>query len=459
MRHLNVNWIKDLENEEKREFKSILKKPSFFKKNLKKFIRTIAIFIIAGFLLFSRGIFTEESLINEMPKISFWKGIAKILIFQERLLKGEISDRINVLVLGMGGVTHEGPYLTDTIILVSLKPSTKQVALLSIPRDLWVPIPGYGWGKINSANAIGESKDGRGAQLASLVVSKIFNLPIHYFIRIDFFGFKELIDALGGIDVYVERSFTDYSYPTNNFGYKTISFTKGWEKMNGERALEFVRSRHGTNGEDSDFARMKRQQKVIFAIKKKIDEINILKDPKKAWIIFNLLKKYFSTNLSFDEMMKLARFFKDVNEEKIINKVLEADNSSPLYSEIINGMYVLKTRTGNFDELAEIAKNIFEKEIVREKKEKPKIILLNGTFIDGLARSKIEILSPHFEIIEIGNAKKRDYSRTIIYDLTNGKKNKELNILKERLGGDVLNEIPDEFIGKGADFIIILGEK
>jgi len=459
MRHLNVNWIKDLENEEKREFKSILKKPSFFKKNLKKFIRTIAIFIIAGFLLFSRGIFTEESLINEMPKISFWKGIAKILIFQERLLKGEISDRINVLVLGMGGVTHEGPYLTDTIILVSLKPSTKQVALLSIPRDLWVPIPGYGWGKINSANAIGESKDGRGAQLASLVVSKIFNLPIHYFIRIDFFGFKELIDALGGIDVYVERSFTDYFYPTNNFGYKTISFTKGWEKMNGERALEFVRSRHGTNGEDSDFARMKRQQKVIFAIKKKIDEINILKDPKKAWIIFNLLKKYFSTNLSFDEMMKLARFFKDVNEEKIINKVLEADNSSPLYSEIINGMYVLKTRTGNFDELAEIAKNIFEKEIVREKKEKPKIILLNGTFIDGLARSKIEILSPHFEIIEIGNAKKRDYSRTIIYDLTNGKKNKELNILKERLGGDVLNEIPDEFIGKGADFIIILGEK
>jgi hypothetical protein len=122
-------------------------------------------------------------------------------------------------------------------------------------------------------------------------------------------------------------------------------------------------------------------------------------------------------------------------------------------------MYVLKTRTGNFDELAEIAKNIFEKEIVREKKEKPKIVLLNGTFIDGLARSKIEILSPHFEIIEIGNAKKRNYSRTIIYDLTNGKKNKELNILKERLGGDVLNEIPDEFIGKEADFIIILGEK
>ena len=462
MRYLKINLIEDLEEKERKEFKKIFKEPSFLKRNLKRIIKILAIFIIVSILLFSRGTFTEKSLIKEVPKLSFWRGIVRVVIFQEHLLKGEISDRINILLLGMGGAEHEGPYLTDTIILASFKPSTKQLALLSIPRDLWVPIPGYGWGKINSANALGEVKEKDGAHLVSLVVSNIFDLPIHYFIRIDFSGFKEIVDALGGIEIYVERSFTDNFYPAPNFRYRTIFFTQGWQKMDGERALEFVRSRHGTNDENSDFARMRRQQKVLFAIKEKIEKIKIFDEPKKIWTLFNLFKKYFKTNLTFDEIIKLGKFLSGLKEEKIITKVLEIGNSSPLYSEISNGTYILKTRTGGFEELAKIAKNIFEKpkEITEKKnKEKAKIILLNGTLIDGLARSKIEILSSDFEIVKIGNAEKRNYFKTVIYDLTNRKKENELKILKERLNAEISDEKIDNFNQEGIDFVVILGEK
>lgn len=462
MNNFKINLIEDLDEKEKISFRKEFKRSSFLRRNKKTIIKLIAVLVLVNILLFSRGVLTEESLIKEIPKISFWKGVAKVLIFHESLLRGEISDRINILFLGMGGSEHEGPYLTDSIILVSFKPSSNQLALFSLPRDLWVPIPGYGWQKINAANALGEAKEKDGCQLASLVVSEILDLPIHYFFRIDFNGFKEIINTLGGIEIYVEKSFTDSLYPGKNFTYRTISFEKGWQVMNGERALEFVRSRHGTNGEDSDFARMKRQQKVIFAIKEKIQKIKIIEEPKKAWILFNLLGKYFKTNLNFDEMIKLGKLLKNVQEDKIIKKTIEINDNSPIYAEIYNGAYILKTKTGDFKELAKMAKDIFNKNDGFKEQtslEKPKIIILNGTFITGLANSKAENLSYDFEITEIGNAEKRGYQETVIYDLTGGTKNNYLETLKKRLAGKVIKEIPLNFQEKNVDFVVILGEK
>lgn len=359
MRNLKINLIENLDKEEKIIFKKEFREPSFLKRKKKLIIRIILTLTLVNILLFSRGILTEESLIKEIPKVSFWKSVIKVVIFHENLLKGEISDRINILILGMGGPNHEGPYLTDTIILVSYKPSKNKLALLSIPRDLLVPVPGDSWQKINAINALGESKGENGAQLTSLVVSNILNLPIHYFIRIDFDGFKKIIDSLGGIEIEVERSFTDPLYPGPNFTYRTISFQKGWQLMNGERALEYVRSRHGTNGENSDFARMRRQQKVLLALKNKVQKIKILEAPQKIWTLFNLFKKYFQTNLDFNEIINLANLLRNIEEDKIVRKTLEIGEDSPLYADTYNGAYILRTKTGDFKELAEIAKNIF----------------------------------------------------------------------------------------------------
>ncbi|MFN3301933.1 MAG: LCP family protein [Patescibacteria group bacterium] len=454
MREIKLNLLEDLEEKEKKEFREIFKESS-----RKKFIiKTIIILLMVSVLFFSRGLITEESLIKEMPKISFWKSMAKMIIFQEHLLKGEISDRINILVLGMGGAEHEGTYLTDTIILVSLKPSTNQLALLSIPRDLLVPIPGYGWRKINEAYLLGKMKEKNGERLAMLVVSNILNLPIHYFVAIDFTGFKEIIDALGGIEINVERSFTDHFFPAPNFQYRTVSFQKGWQTMDGRRALEFVRSRHGDNNESSDFARIKRQQKVILALKDKIKKIKILEERDKVWRLFNLLNKYFQTNLEFDEIIKLGRILSQISEEKIITKTLTIGEDSPLIEEISNGIYFLKTKTGTFKEIEEIAHKIFEEKPEKKLVKKSKIVLLNGTFIQGLAKSKIEILSENFEIVEIGNAPERNYQETVIYDL-NKNNLRDLKILKEKLNGIVSEDIPPEFKDKEVDFVIVLGKK
>ncbi|MCX7779260.1 MAG: LCP family protein [Patescibacteria group bacterium] len=455
MRELKVDFI------DQPEFQKVLKPPSFFQRKAKSIFRFLAILLIVLILLFSGGAFSSESFLTQMPKLSFWKGVIKLIISPGSLLHGEISDRINILLLGMGGADHEGAYLTDTIILASFKPSSRQLALFSLPRDLLVPIPGYGWQKINSANAYGEMKEKDGGKLASLVVSQILDLPVHYFVRLDFSGFKEIIDTLGGIEVEVERSFVDSLYPGPAFSYRTVSFERGRQVMNGERALEFVRSRHGTNNESTDFARMKRQQKVLLAIKNKIEKIKILEEPEKIWRLFHLLAKYFKTNLEFDEIVKLAKIFNQIEEEKIITRSLDLSENSPLYAETFNGAYVLRPKNGDFKELAAIAKNIFkiEEATTTVMPSKAKIVLLNGTFITGLAKSKADLLSNDFEIIEIGNAPERNATKTIIYDLSRGEKKEDLEKLKKKINGEISQEIPSILTHQKADFVIVLGEK
>jgi polyisoprenyl-teichoic acid--peptidoglycan teichoic acid transferase len=462
MSKYRLNLIDALQQDENYKIST---EKSIKKSKSKRIIRILAIGLIAIFLLFTRGIVTEQSLIQEVPKLSFWTGIARTLIFQEHLLNGEMSDRVNILIMGMSGGDNDGAYLTDTMVLASFKPSTNEIALLSFPRDLWVPIPGYGWAKINYANAFGElNNNGRGSELATQVISQLTDLPIQYFIRIDFNGFKEIIDALDGIEINVENSFIDAEYPGPNFTYRTISFQKGLEKMDGARVLEYVRSRHGTNGEGSDFARSKRQQQVIVAVKNKLEQINIFGNPQKAWIVFNLMKKYFETNLSFDELISLSQKLKLFDQGKIINKTLDLSDGSPLYSEMYNGAYILKTKTGDFSQISEIAKDIFNQNQITENAEtnvtKAKIAILNGTYLEGLARAKADLLIDQFNVIEIGNAAQRGYEQTIIYDLSKDQKKEQLDQLKKIINGlTVSKNIPSEITYYQADFVIVLGEK
>ena len=132
----------------------------------------------------------------------------------EDVIEGYKEDRVNILLLGVGGKGHDGGYLTDTIILASYKPSTEQVSMLSIPRDLIIPIPGYGWRKVNNLYSIAEVNDpGTGGDYTKQILSQIFDEQIPYYIRLDFKGFTELIDLIGGVDVEVPNTLSDYQYP------------------------------------------------------------------------------------------------------------------------------------------------------------------------------------------------------------------------------------------------------
>ncbi|MBI2008619.1 LCP family protein [Candidatus Amesbacteria bacterium] len=187
------------------------------------------------------------------------------------------SNRTNFLLLGVAGGTHESPNLTDTIIFVSISPSSSPV-LLTIPRDFWVPSLRA---KVNTAYHYGVAKAGPsgGLILAKSAVSEVIDQPVDFAVVFDFATFSRVIDEIGGIDVRVERTFTDAQYPIagkendpcDACRYETITFSQGLQHMDGATALKFVRSRHSEDlDEGTDFARSRRQTLVIGAIKTKL---------------------------------------------------------------------------------------------------------------------------------------------------------------------------------------------
>lgn len=419
----------------------------------KVFITLIVTFAVAA-TVFSYQVVTSEpadnnSFMAKVKDLPIFSGIRFLTGAGERKLKGEKEDRINFLLLGVGGYGHDGPDLTDTIMLASLRPSDGKIAMLSIPRDLSVEIPGYGWRKINNANAFGEWQEkGYGPELASDVVSDITGQTVHYYVRIDFAGFIEFIDEIGGIEVEVERSFTDYSYPAPNDEYQVVSFSQGLQKMDGDTALKFVRSRHGTNGEGSDFARSKRQQKILIALKNKILTPSVILNPAKLITLFDTVKDHTSTNVTSREIMQFIRMAGKIDTENVITEVLDNGPNGPLYATNIDGAYMLLPRGGNWNEVQNIADTIFDQSTVGTAADsnsstipttqKIKVEIQNGTNIPGLAYSASLLLRQHdFEVIKIHNAIKRDYDKTVIFDLTNGGKSEDLALLRSLLDAEV----------------------
>lgn len=289
------------------------------------------------------------------------------------------DGKTNILLLGNAGGTHDGAQLTDTIMVASINQKTNKVYLISIPRDLWVDSVK---GKVNSVYEIGENKDkGGGLLLSKNSLGEILGLPIHYALRVDFNGFVKAVNLLGGIDVVVEKSFEDSLYPIEgrendlcgleekeidfkeeeakklnipvgkrvvlidkegkvatdsaetDKGYKyftcryeTISFKAGHTLMDGENALKFVRSRMGTNGEGSDFARSKRQQLVIEAFRKKALSLETFSSPSKISSILATFDKSFETDIPVSDY----GYFYSLSKKVTTQNVVLADSNSLL---------------------------------------------------------------------------------------------------------------------------------
>ncbi|MCC6639145.1 LCP family protein, partial [Candidatus Falkowbacteria bacterium] len=310
------------------------------------------VFVAIFFAVFSfQVLFSGDGVDHTRNNGGTFSFINSIINSGDKKLRGEEDDRINILLTGMGGLGHSGPFLTDTIIFASIQPSTNKVSLLSIPRDLSVSIPGHGWRRINSVNHYGELQEERyGAEYTSEYISHLLNQPIHYYVRIDFAGFEKVINDLGGIDVYVEKAFTDSQFPDDSFGYQTISFQQGWNEMDGATALNYARSRHGSNGEASDFARSQRQQKVIKAIKDEVLSASTFFSIKKISDLYETYQQHVTTNMEAWEMMRFAKMAKSINNENIANVVLDNEENGLLYSTLVNGAYLLMPRDESFFE-------------------------------------------------------------------------------------------------------------
>ena len=229
--------------------------------------------------------------------------------------------RINILLLGTDNRAELGTEASrsDTLILLSLDPKAKTAGILSIPRDLWVPVPGHGLQKINAAYFYGEYEKlpGGGITLALPTVRNFFKVPIDYYAAINFDGFEKLIDQIGGIDVYVPEPLDDDQYPGPYNSTIKIHFDAGCQPLDGTRALQYARTRHA----DSDFGRARRQQQVIRAVRDKVLALNMLPNYPS---ILDQLGNSIETNITLDKQAAFAQLAGEIKQSDIYSAQIDS---------------------------------------------------------------------------------------------------------------------------------------
>ncbi len=252
----------------------------------------------------------------------------------------EVEERINIVLLGVDRRPQEqGPPRTDTIIVVSIAPESREVSMLSIPRDLWVPIPGYDINaKINQAYAIGEARryPGGGPALVKKTISELIGYPVHYYALVDFDGFRKLIDLIGGIEVCVPYTIHDEQFPTDDYGVEVLHIEAGCQQMDGDLALKYARTRHG----DSDYARAQRQQQVLLAARNKVLQAKMLPTLiLRAPQILRSLSGSVETDIPLDKLVSLARLAAEIDENRIRREVIDNRYGTETYAA--NGAWIL----------------------------------------------------------------------------------------------------------------------
>jgi len=444
---------------ETKEISPVVKPPRKRRKWLKITGLVIGVILLGALAWFLSG--SVSALYKIITKNR--SGGAPILSFlgnvSPQQLKGEGDGRVNILLLGLAGGNYPGPELTDTIIVASYDPKNNEVALLSIPRDLYVKIPGYGYNKINSAYSLGEeasrqkkNSDIDGASLAKETVSDLLDLPIHYYLRMDFDGFKKLVDELGGVDVNVEKDIVDTLYPTENYRYTTYKITKGPHHLDGEEALKYARSREST----SDFDRAKRQQQILYAMKEKAVSLKVLANPKKLSDLTQILGDHLRTDMQVWEIERLASLASGISQEKVITKVLDDSANGPLADAMQNGIFILEPKAGltNYTEIQRIAHEIFTDPFLRE--ENAKILILNATGQAGIASKTATTLTSYgYQVVGVSNLAEA-YPKTTIYDFSGGTKPFTLEFLSKRI--DAIIREGSYTANYPAQIVIVLGD-
>jgi LCP family protein required for cell wall assembly len=260
--------------------------------------------------------------------------------------------RTNVLILGMRGADDpQGGLLSDAIMLLSLHEKLGRIAFISIPRDLYVPIPGSGrYHKLNAAHAIGERQGGRGLELALKTVEQVVGVPIHYAVSVDFRAFTEAIDTLGGIEVEVQRDFAG----TRREG---LELSAGRVFMDGETALVYATSRQTTN----DFDRSRRQREIAQATLQRARQLALYRDPLRLLSLMDTLGKHVRTTMTPYELREMVTLAESFDLRHTIEKGFDASPAGLLKAtRSTSGAYILLPRDGDFSALQAAVRTVFE---------------------------------------------------------------------------------------------------
>ena len=374
-------------------------------------------------------------------------------------LNGEGDGRVNILLIGIGGEGHPGGELADTIIVASIDPFAKEVAMLSIPRDLYVDIPGYWSTRINAAHAIGEDEgfkedgypDG-GPGLLQKTVEETLDIPIHYYVRVDFTGFKEAVDAVDGVVLDVEIPVYD---PTFAWEWRALDVGVGQQYFDGERALFYARSRMTSPG--GDFDRADRQRALLVALKDKVFTLGTFANPLKIGSLLDAAGNGVRTNLSIGDILRLYEIAGEISEDKVVSVGLDNGPDGYLTGQNIGGAAVMVPVGGDFTQIQKFVRSIFVDGFI--KSEGATLDIYNGTPESGFATNYADELSTYgYDIVNIGSTTQKNYTTTIFVDMTNNNPYTK-RYLEQRLGVTVVskNQLPKELKNSTSDFVIILG--
>lgn len=307
-------------------------------------------------------------------------------------VKTEGDSRINILLAGIGGPGHSGPDLSDTLEIYSIDPVNKTAAVLSIPRDLYVTLSDGSHGRINAINTEGVQyckkhacavgSDQGGAAMEGMI-GDLLGIKISYFVRLNFTGFQQLVDTLGGIDVTVATRLFDplYPCPDPSTAYCPINIPAGAHHFNGATALQFARSRETS----SDFARAARQQQVIAAMRDRALTAGILANPAKVTQLLNILGKNVKTDVQPGDLTTLINLIKQIDSAKTTTNVLDTAATGPLTSSVIGGADVLVPRLGlnDFSQVQQFVDNVLKDPYVQKEAATVAIVNASGRLVTG----------------------------------------------------------------------------
>lgn len=403
------------------------------------------------------------------------------------------DSQINILLLGSDErIDGDEPPRTDTMLLVTLDLRRKTAGMISLPRDLWVPIPSYNLtSKINTAYAIGEQRgyEFGGAQLAKDTVSSFIGQPVQYFVQADFNGFVRFIDEIGGVTVNVPQTIHDSEYPTADYGFQTFYLEAGLRTLDGQTALKYARTRNM----DSDYGRAARQQQLISAIVDKVFSADMLKTLiARAPQLVNSTWGSVRTDMPLATAAEIASYVRS-NSFELRTLVLDDRYGEETYSE--NGAWILLP---NRDLIRPELKAFFSPEVApngaaaspveplspvqpapRGAREadstellaaeiganvrvmaarEARLEILNGTDRPGVAaQARRHLEANGWRVVAIGDADRSDYQRTLLVNY-----NTDETLVRE-LGRQLnltasLYSIPGLLIPESTDLRIVIGE-
>ncbi len=426
-------------------------------------IVSVLLIVVTAGLLFGKGYL-------KLHKV--FKGGSTAVALQAHvepaLLKGEGAGRINILLFGKGGAGHDGPDLTDTLLVMSVDPVNATASLVSVPRDLWVVAPNGGSSKINAVYANTKyatlaklPKDKQGAESAGIAaaektVGQILGLSIHYYGMVDFTAFKQAIDTVGGVSVAVPEDLLDPTMAWEN-NRSAVLARKGPQNFDGKRALLYARSRHGSAR--GDFDRTERQRLIIEALQQKVLTANTLANPVKISQLLSAFGDHVSTDMSTTDAGRLATILKKASTSKMASIGL----ADPPNNFVVNGSHggqsIVQPKVGlfNYGPIQTYIRSVLKDGFL--VKENAPVHVFNGTTKPTAATDQAATLASYgYNIGPTANAPTQDYTGPRLIDVSNGKAPYTRHYLEQRFGVKAAAKLPAGIQANGAQFVIIIGQ-